>query len=330
MNKLLSIVVPVYKVEPYINKCLDSLVLADEELMNQLEVIIVNDGTPDNSAEMSREYVKRYPQTFRQIDKENGGHGSAWNVGLKEATGKYLRFLDSDDWLSNLGLLMEKLKALDADVVVTALSTFYAKENRSVTSFPVKVAGEILPIDSGDFGAAFSNFWYATYKTSMLKPHYPLFLEGVSYDDTILCVVPHICAKSFVAYDFVLYNYFVGREGQSTDMKVIERKLPDYFANYRHTLAFVDKVCDGVADGFVSEVLLYSRWKLFKVISVLPDYEKSRSFMNEVEKLGSVEEIGGRQYQRYKRLPYWLYYRLERCHYSMKKKAKELWKAIRG
>ena len=81
--------------------------MLDEELMNKLEVIIVNDGTPDNSAEMSREYVKRYPLTFRQIDKENGGHGSAWNVGLKESTGYYLRFLDSDDLLTNLGVLMD-------------------------------------------------------------------------------------------------------------------------------------------------------------------------------------------------------------------------------
>lgn len=80
MNKLLTIVIPVYKVEQYINKCLDSLILS-EDLMEKLEVIIVNDGTPDNSAELSREYTMRYPQTFRQIDKENGGHGSAWNVG---------------------------------------------------------------------------------------------------------------------------------------------------------------------------------------------------------------------------------------------------------
>lgn len=64
-GKLLSIVVPVYKVEPYIGKCLDSLILDDERLMDLLEVIIVNDGTPDRSAEMSREYVKRYPATFR-------------------------------------------------------------------------------------------------------------------------------------------------------------------------------------------------------------------------------------------------------------------------
>ena len=93
MQKLLTIVVPVYKVEQYINKCLDSCIIykndaqgqqvVDEEMMDQLEVIIVNDGTPDNSAELSREYTKRYPNTFRQIDKANGGHGSAWNVGLK-------------------------------------------------------------------------------------------------------------------------------------------------------------------------------------------------------------------------------------------------------
>ena len=66
MQKLLSVVVPVYKVEKYINKCLDSLILDNPQLMSLLEVVVVNDGTPDNSAEMSREYVKRYPETFRQ------------------------------------------------------------------------------------------------------------------------------------------------------------------------------------------------------------------------------------------------------------------------
>ena len=127
MQKLLSIVIPVYKVEPYINKCLDSLVLAPE-LMEKLEVIIVNDGTPDNSAEMSREYVKRYPKTFRQIDKENGGHGSAWNVGLKEASGKYLRFLDSDDWFTNLDRLLTDLEECETDIV---FNPFVKDRNRT-------------------------------------------------------------------------------------------------------------------------------------------------------------------------------------------------------
>ena len=97
-EKLITVVVPVYKVEPYIDKCLSSLIVPEEQLP-LLEVIVVNDGTPDRSADMAREYEKRHPDVFRVIDKENGGHGSAWNRGVKEATGKYLRFLDSDDWM---------------------------------------------------------------------------------------------------------------------------------------------------------------------------------------------------------------------------------------
>ena len=100
MEKLLTVVVPVYKVEKYINKCLDSLVVPDKQ-MERLEVLAVNDGTPDNSALMAKEYEKKYPQTFKVIDKENGGHGSAWNRGVAEATGKYIKFLDSDDWFDN-------------------------------------------------------------------------------------------------------------------------------------------------------------------------------------------------------------------------------------
>ena len=146
-QKLLTIVVPVYKVEPYINKCLDSCVLKDEKLMEQLEVIIVNDGTPDNSAEMSREYVKRYPNTFRQIDKENGGHGSAWNVGLKEATGKYLRFLDSDDWLTNLDMLMNKLATTNADLVFTHIDVNYVGDNSVVRTSIIGDKNVVKPID---------------------------------------------------------------------------------------------------------------------------------------------------------------------------------------
>ena len=119
MEKLLTIVIPVYKVEDYINKCLDSLIIAPD-LMEKMDVLIINDGTPDRSADMSRDYVKQYPGIFRQIDKENGGHGSVWNLGVKEAYGKYVKFLDSDDWLENLDIMIEKLAQTDADLITTS------------------------------------------------------------------------------------------------------------------------------------------------------------------------------------------------------------------
>lgn len=229
MQKLLTIVVPVYKVEPYINKCLDSCVLADEKLMSQLEVIIVNDGTPDRSAEMSREYVKRYPQTFRQIDKENGGHGSAWNVGLKEATGKYLRFLDSDDWLVNLEQFMRDLETCDTDLVFTQMDK-YMVESSELVRFPVveetnrvKMIDEFPYWRTNDFIVC--NFHYCTYKTKLLQPLYPLFDEHVFYDDMILHIIPIFIAKTYVVFDYPLYQYLIGRIGQTMNSETMRKHM---------------------------------------------------------------------------------------------------------
>ena len=214
MLKTLSVIVPVFKVEHYINKCLDSLVLKDELLMDRLEVIIVNDGTPDNSAEMSREYVKRYPQTFRQIDKENGGHGSAWNVGLKEARGKYLRFLDSDDWFTNLERLMHDLDNCEADIVFNSFNKIYSYENLRTERIdtPIKPGSTILP---EYWGNNYVNFWSCTYKTSTLKPLVPLFAEGVMFDDYILTWAPLVYGRTCLALNYDVYNYLIGRPGQS-------------------------------------------------------------------------------------------------------------------
>lgn len=103
MEKLLTIVIPVYKVERYIRKCQDSLIVSDD-LMGQLEVLVINDGTPDRSAEIAKEFEKKYPSVFRVIDKENGNYGSCINRGLKEARGKYIRICDGDDSYDSVAL----------------------------------------------------------------------------------------------------------------------------------------------------------------------------------------------------------------------------------
>ena len=250
MNKLLTIVVPVYKVEQYINKCLDSCILADEKLMSQLEVIIVNDGTPDNSAKMSREYVKRYPHTFRQIDKENGGHGSAWNVGLKEATGKYLRFLDSDDWLVNLDKLMLKLQKCDADCVLTHINNYHEDTNRNDKwAIAFDDFNKLNTLDDFAFTQlngktnAF-NFWFCTYKTEVLKPLHPLFMEHVMYDDSILYAIPLLLAKTYICYDLVLYNYLTGRAGQSMNVAVKRKNISALCKTYQYEMEFISQHID--------------------------------------------------------------------------------------
>ena len=223
MDKLLSIIIPVYNVEKYIRKCLDSLILP-ADFLQMMEVIIVNDGTPDNSAVIAKEYEKKYSETFRVIDKENGGHGSAWNRGLEVATGKYVRFLDSDDWFDtdNLAKLIHLLLNTDVDIVFTKMQTYYAADERyeELNYFTSLKEGKVYDADTYDWNPTWgsigmTNFHHCTYRREMFSSVQPLFLEHQRYDDTILFVAPVVLCKSFVFCNMIVYNYFVGREGQT-------------------------------------------------------------------------------------------------------------------
>ena len=117
--KILSIAVPVYNTEKYLERCIDSMIV--NGILEDIEIILVNDGSRDNSISIMNKYKKKYPKTIIVIDKENGGHGSTINAALKVATGKYFRVLDSDDWFdsSNFLKFVKKLKSEDVDLVIT-------------------------------------------------------------------------------------------------------------------------------------------------------------------------------------------------------------------
>ena len=93
MDKILTIIIPTYNMSEYLDTCLKSLIIKS----NLLEVLIINDGSKDNSLDIAKKYEKKYPHIFRTIDKPNGNYGSCVNRGLKEATGKYVKVLDADD-----------------------------------------------------------------------------------------------------------------------------------------------------------------------------------------------------------------------------------------
>ena len=117
--KTLSIIIPTYNVEKYIDRCLKSILL--DSILEDIELIIVNDGSKDSSLQIARKYEKEYKDTIIVIDKENGGHGSTINAGLKAATGKYTKVIDSDDWVNvdDFENFVKELKKLDCDLVIT-------------------------------------------------------------------------------------------------------------------------------------------------------------------------------------------------------------------
>ena len=244
MHKLLTVVVPVYKVEAYINKCLDSLII-EPELMEKMDVLIVNDGTPDNSAEMSREYVKRYPGVFRQIDKENGGHGSVWNLGVKEAYGNYVKFLDSDDWLENLDVMVRKLEQTDADLIITSCIAHCPGNVLWKLEIKDMEFDRVYDADKFDWLGNRSHWNYifhhcAIYKAEMFRQYLPLFLEKQPYDDVILGVASVIGAKTLVAWDLEVYHYLMDREGQSISPEVQRRNVKAQIKVYQSCIDFIE------------------------------------------------------------------------------------------
>ena len=265
MEKVLTIIIPVYKVEKFIRQCLDSVILDDEQ-MKWLEVIVVNDGTPDQSGIIAHEYEKRYPQSIQVIDKENGGHGSAWNVGLKKATGKYIRFLDSDDWLSNLSSFIEELRNRDEDIVFTHLIK-YDERSQSSSISPIHGVGYNQIYSTQTFSIAQTgnnyifNFWYCTYKKDIFQDVQPLFVEKVFYDDSILFMAPYILGKNMVFLDMNLYNYRIGQSGQSINVNVEKKHAIDYIKVSKSLIEFanqhqnINKIQKEHRDSFLSEYM---------------------------------------------------------------------------
>lgn len=229
MNKLLSIVIPVYKVEKFIDKCIGSLIVPDEKHLQLLDIVVINDGTPDNSAVLAKEYEKRYPGIVRVIDQENRGHGGAWNHGTELAVGKYLFYLDSDDWFetSELSKLITYLGHCDTDMVMLDGKNYYA----ATDTYTEKVKHyELTPdviYDADKFDWLGTGHGYdmtyahdTVYRTAMMQQYLPLFCEHVMYDDVSLQAIPIAVAKDFVYTHLNVYRYYIGRPGQSFDPKV--------------------------------------------------------------------------------------------------------------
>lgn len=235
MNKLLSIVIPVYNVEKYINKCLSSL-LVSEHLLELLDVVIINDGTPDNSAIIAKEYEEKYPNVFRVIDQENRGHGGAWNHGTELSKGKYLFYLDSDDWFDTKEFekLLMYLQNCDTDMVVLDKMNYYAENDSYVTiEHQSMVSEKIYSTDTFDWigcgeGASITYAHNTIYRTVIMQKYMPLFCENVMYDDVSLQLIPIVIAKDFVYVKYNVYRYYIGRPGQSFDPKVRAAKACEH------------------------------------------------------------------------------------------------------
>lgn len=247
--KTLTIVVPAYNVEKYLKRCLDSVKL--ESVMSDIEVLIVNDGSKDSTPEIAMEYERRYPQTYRLINKENGGHGSTINTGIQQATGKYFKVVDGDDWLNTdeLQQYIEILKEHDEDVIATDFQcvqdeTYNLLESWQATSNEEHY-GKTVRIDSGEIKEPIKLHSF-TIKTKILQEHSITVDEHCFYVDSEFVFYPIKYVDTVYYHKAKVYMYRLGRDGQSMNMKSMQKNINQHLTVLKHLLEDYDSCKDNL------------------------------------------------------------------------------------
>lgn len=228
MKKILSIVVPAYNVEKYLDEILPTYI--SNKLGGKIEVIIVNDGSKDNTSKIAHEYSKKYSNIFKVVDKENGGHGSTINTGIKVATGKYTRIIDGDDWVDTK--LLEKLvnyienNQVDTDVILNPHNWVYegTEKVEKISSHALEHTKIYRFTEISDDIERMYQMHGINIKTEVLSK-IPQITENCFYVDTQFMVYPIKYIDTVMFLDFSVYQYRYGTTEQSMSMKNQQKNL---------------------------------------------------------------------------------------------------------
>jgi glycosyltransferase involved in cell wall biosynthesis len=230
--------------EAWLPRCLDSVCV--KPVIDNIEVIIVNDGSTDASLSIAESYKEQFQESIIVVNKPNGHYGSCVNAGLKIASGKYFRILDADDCFDS-GSFVEfitHLQQSSADLIFTNYSRDYASGHRSIM-----LKNRDLPVEGKEYKlnecfaiTKFEKMFVLpcmTYQTSVLRKSDYKQLEGISHTDTEYCFYPLAEVKSFMFFNLVLYRYTIGREGQSVGAELAYKRQIYYII--QRMLAFLNE-----------------------------------------------------------------------------------------
>jgi len=245
--KTITFAVPCYNSAEYMDTCIKSLLACGKDI----EIIIVNDGsTKDNTAEIADRWQSEYPDIIKAIHKENGGHGSAVNTGLENARGRYFKVVDSDDWLDAEAMkeVMAYLRVQcelknPTDLVIGN----YVYEKVYEGTRTIMNYRKVLPVkkqftwdEIGHFPPSEVLLMHSViYRTSLLRDMGIRLPEHCFYVDNVFVYVPLINVKTIYYIDVDMYRYFIGREDQSVNEKIMISRIDQQL---RVTKTMIDAV----------------------------------------------------------------------------------------
>lgn len=300
-----SIIVPIYNVQDYLRRCVESLV---NQTLQDIEIILINDGSPDDSQVIIDEFVEKYPHKVIGLVKENGGLSDARNFGIPYAKGEFIGFVDSDDYLDVT--MYEKLynKAVGTDSDIVTCGYYGVDENANVFRYFQKGRME-------EFGKSISEnptllyinspyAWNKLYRKSLFLKHDVRFPKGLIYEDIATIYPIFSYANKISKVDEALYYYILKREGAITATysdKILQMYqslaiLNDFYIKEGKFEEFYDVLCFiNVKHGILrcEDFLRYRNFKLQHTIlnvtfdhlhKYFPDWSKNKIFFNDVFK----------------------------------------------
>ncbi|MCY7754068.1 glycosyltransferase family 2 protein [Bacillus haynesii] len=230
--KLLSVVIPCYNSQEYMRYCIESLLPGGDDV----ELLIVNDGSSDQTADIANEYAKKYPTIIKAIHQENGGHGEAVNTGIRNASGYYLKVVDSDDWVDTRAYLkiLEKIHDfITREKSVDMMISNFVYEKEGAKYKKVMKYENVLPEgtiftwnDIGQFRKGQYLLMHSViYRTQLLKECGLELPKHTFYVDNLFVYRPleHVQKIYYINVDF--YRYFIGREDQSVNERVMIKRV---------------------------------------------------------------------------------------------------------
>ncbi|WP_334329720.1 glycosyltransferase family 2 protein [Companilactobacillus sp. HBUAS59699] len=248
MDKLLSIVIPSYNAEKFLDNVLGELVKCHN--LNRLDIMVINDGSTDQTAEIGQKYQDSYPGSVRLISKENGGYGSTINTGIAQANGRYFKVVDADDWLDskNLDRFVGLLKRTETDLILTPFWAFNDKNHH-------KHIPEIKP-DDISWGQKYylkeqgicpvPSMHTYTLRTKLLQENEIQLDEHAYYVDIEYILYPIPYVKTFEFVNIPLYNYRVNQDNQSISMTNMRKNQQQHSLVVDHVNSYIKEHADGL------------------------------------------------------------------------------------
>ncbi|MGL5821893.1 MAG: glycosyltransferase [Sarcina sp.] len=218
---LLSVIVPVYNVEGYLDKCIESLIYDS----NDIEILLVNDGSTDNSLSICEKYAKEF-SNIKVINKKNGGLSSARNAGMKEAVGKYLMFIDSDDYIvqNSMSKILKTIQNKNIDVFMSGYYEVCDGLEDHLVDFKINNSKDIDEIKKDIIHSeeCIWTAWKFIVKREYLDENKIIFKESYLHEDIDYTTRLLLTMKTFEYMDFFWYSYRVSRAGSIMNVRKIK------------------------------------------------------------------------------------------------------------